>query len=67
MPLPQVPPVTLVPRDPAKTLVVRSDEAGLAIDGRTGCATGTGERLDLGWAIDVLHPRAARPNDVRDV
>jgi hypothetical protein len=32
--------------------------AGVSVDGRGLTATGTGERLDLGYAIDVLHPRA---------
>jgi hypothetical protein len=31
---------------------------GLAIDGWTSCPSWLGERLDLGWAIDVLHSAA---------
>jgi hypothetical protein len=35
------------------------DEAhGLRISPRTGLPSWTGERLDLGWAISALHPRA---------
>jgi hypothetical protein len=28
---------------------------------RTTCPGWLGERLDVGWAIDVLHPRALQP------
>jgi hypothetical protein len=31
-------------------------EAGLHITARTGLPLWLGERLDLGWAIDVLRP-----------
>ena len=31
---------------------------GLAITARTSCPQWLGERLDLGWALDVLHPLA---------
>ena len=34
---------------------------GRRIHARTACAGWLGERLDVGWAIDVLHPLAARP------
>jgi len=31
---------------------------GLHLDGKTARPTWPGERLDLGWALAVLHPRA---------
>jgi hypothetical protein len=31
----------------------------LAVHARTACAGWLGERLDVGYAIDVLHPLAA--------
>ena len=34
---------------------------GLRIHARTACPTWLGERLDLGYAIDVLHPLAQTP------
>jgi len=34
---------------------------GLAIDGWTACPVWYGERLDLPWAIGVLHPVANPP------
>ena len=35
------------------------DECGLNIHARTSMPGWLGERLDVGWAIDVLHPLAA--------
>jgi 5-methylcytosine-specific restriction endonuclease McrA len=63
-PLPDIPPPTTVPADPVKALRVCHDSQGLQVNARTGCAGWLGERLNVGWAIDVLHPLAqgARPN-----
>jgi ABC-type hemin transport system ATPase subunit len=47
-----------VPRDPTGALVAAHRARGLVIDGWTGCPAWLGERLDLGWAIAVLHPAA---------
>jgi hypothetical protein len=58
-PLPEVPPPAAAPAAPVAALRARSDAEGLHLDARTACATGLGERLDVGWAIDVLHPLAA--------
>jgi HNH endonuclease len=55
-PIPDVPPSPAVPRDPAQALVATNRAHGLAIDARTGLPSWCGERLNLGWAIDVLHP-----------
>jgi hypothetical protein len=57
-PLPDVPPPAAVPGDPVKALRVCHDSQGLRLHARTACAEWLGERLDVGWAIDVLHPRA---------
>jgi 5-methylcytosine-specific restriction endonuclease McrA len=55
-PLPEVPPPAAVPGDPIKIFRACHDSLGLHIDARTACAGWLGERLNLGWAIDVLHP-----------
>jgi hypothetical protein len=47
-------PIPEVPAAPAEA----NRGLGLAIDARTGLPSWCGERLDLGWAIDVLHPAA---------
>ena len=59
--LPTVPPSAAVPADPAGAVRVRHETQGLRIDARTARPSWLGERLDLGWAMDVLHPLAARP------
>jgi 5-methylcytosine-specific restriction endonuclease McrA len=59
-PLPEVPPPAAVPADPVTALRACHDSQGLRIDARTACAGWLGERLDLAWAIDVLHPLAQR-------
>src|SRR6266702_2120216 len=60
-PLPEVPPAAEVPADPVGALQRRHDAQGLRLNARTACAGWLGERLDVGWAIDVLHPLAATP------
>jgi 5-methylcytosine-specific restriction endonuclease McrA len=57
-PLPEVPPPTEVLGDAVKVLRTGHDAQGLRLDARTACPGWLGERLDVGWAIDVLHPRA---------
>ncbi len=59
-PLPDVPSPATVPADPVATLRARHVAEGLRLHARTGCAGWLGERLDVGWAIDVLHPLATR-------
>jgi hypothetical protein len=56
--LPDVPPPAAVPADPAGALRAQSIAQGLELHARTGLAHWFGERLDVGWVIDVLHPRA---------
>ena len=59
-PLPEVPPPAAVPADPVQALRARHDEQGLHLHARTALPSWLGERLDVGWAIDVLHPLARR-------
>ena len=58
--LPEVPPPAAVPADPVQALRARHDAQGLRLHARTACPSWLGERLDVGWAIDVLHPLATR-------
>jgi HNH endonuclease len=60
-PLPEVPSPTEVPGDGAKILRACHDAQGLRLNARTTCPGWLGERLDLGWAIHALHPRARGP------
>jgi 5-methylcytosine-specific restriction endonuclease McrA len=60
LPLPDVPPAPAVPADPIGSLESRHAADGLRLHARTACPAWLGERLDVGWAIDVLHP-LARP------
>jgi len=59
--LPEAPPSPAVPADPVGALRARHDAHGLRLHARTACAGWLGERLDVGWAIDVLHPLATTP------
>jgi len=58
--LPEVPPPAAVPADPVAVLRARHEAQGLSIDARTTIPGWLGEPLNVGWAIDVLHPLAAR-------
>jgi hypothetical protein len=57
--IPEVPPPKAVPVDPVGRLITQHRGLGLAIGPLTACPSWGGERLDLAWAIDVLHPAAA--------
>ena len=57
--LPEVPERAVVPQAPADALRARHDAQGLHIHARTAMPGWLGERLDVGYAIDVLHPVAA--------
>jgi len=50
---PVLPPV---PADPTTRMRTQHDVCGLHIDARTSMPGWQGERLDVGWAISVLHP-----------
>jgi hypothetical protein len=62
--LPDVPPPAKVPADPVETLRTQHASQGLRLHARTACAGWLGERLDVGWAIDVLHPLATGRNGI---
>jgi 5-methylcytosine-specific restriction endonuclease McrA len=53
-----VPPLPAIPDDPVRSLRALNEAHGLRLDGQTLCPTALWEHLDVGWAIDVLHPRA---------
>jgi hypothetical protein len=57
--VPEVPTPPAVDADPVQTLRARHETAGLGLDARTMIPGWRGERLDVGYAIDALHPRAA--------
>jgi 5-methylcytosine-specific restriction endonuclease McrA len=57
-PLPEVPSPSPVSAEPAATLQAQHAARGLRLHARTACPGWLGERLDVGWALDVLHPRA---------
>jgi len=57
-PLPDVPEPAAVPANPTDTLHAQNDAAGVQINARTATPGWQGERLDVGYAISVLHPRA---------
>ena len=58
-PLPYAVASPVTPRDPARALAVQNEALGLRIHPRTTCPSWLGERLDIGWALSVLHPGAA--------
>jgi hypothetical protein len=59
--LPNVPTPRLVHDNPVKILRAENEAAGLQVDAQTTRPGWLWERLDVGYAIDVLHPRALRP------
>jgi hypothetical protein len=59
-PLPEVPPAAMEGGDAVTMLRAHHDTLGLRLDARTTCPGWLGEPLNVGWAIDVLHPRAKR-------
>src|SRR5712692_7479945 len=63
-PLPEVPPPAAVVGDPVEVLRACHEAQGLRVDARTACPAWLGERLNVGWAIDVLHPLAQRPTSL---
>jgi hypothetical protein len=58
--LPDVSPLPRVPDDPVETLRELNEAEGLVLDAHTATPSWNGERLDVVYAIDVLHP-LARP------
>ena len=56
--VPEVPRSSQVPADPVGVLRASNKAEGLALHMRTATPLWQGERLDVGYAIDVLHPLA---------
>jgi uncharacterized protein DUF222 len=54
--LPEVPPPPQVPADPVKILRARHETEGSTCTRGPRSQVGWGSPLDVGWAIDVLHP-----------
>ena len=59
-PIPDVPPAVDVAADPTHILRARHEAEGLHLHARTATPRWMGERLDVGWVIDVLHPWPGR-------
>jgi hypothetical protein len=57
-PLPDVPPPVAVLADPVQALQASHNAQGLRLHARTACPRWLGEPLNVGYAIDVLHPLA---------
>jgi HNH endonuclease len=62
--IPEVPLPSAVPADPVHSLRAEHVAQGLRLHARTACPGWQGERLDVGWAIDVLHPLAVGPSPI---
>jgi hypothetical protein len=56
--LPDVPPPPDMPTDSVQVIRARNEAGRLALDAHTATPAWLGEGLDVGYAIDVLHPRA---------
>lgn len=56
--LPDAPAAPDVPEDPMEIIRGRHEAMGLALDAHTATPGWLGERIDVGYAIDVLHPLA---------
>jgi len=56
--LPEVPPPCDMPADPVRLLRSRHEAEGRVLRATTATPGWFGERLDVGWALDVLHPLA---------
>lgn len=57
--LPEVPAPGAVPAEPVEAIRACHAAQGLSIDARTGRSAWLGERLDLGWTLEVLRPLAS--------
>ena len=60
--IPDVPPPPQTQGDPVDHLRARHRSDGLNVHAHTATPGWQGERLDVGWAIDVLHPLATQLN-----
>src|SRR5881396_2387593 len=59
--IPDVPDPRVLPRDPMEVLQEANIADGLNLNSHTMTPDWLGERLDVGWAVDVLHPLAGNP------
>ena len=64
--IPDVPSPSSAPDDPVRALRARNEAAGLHLHAQTTRPGWLWERLDVGYAIDVLHPRALQPLTIGD-
>jgi hypothetical protein len=62
--IPDVPSPSSAPDDPVRALRARNEAAGLHLHAQTTRPGWLWERLDVGYAIDVLHPRALQPTPI---
>lgn len=60
--VPAAPAPAVAPPDPVDALRAQHDALGVQIHAHTSTPSWLGERLDLGYAIAVLHPLACRPS-----
>jgi len=58
--IPDVPSPIDLPDDPVQVIRAQNDAAGLTLHAHTATPSWLGERLDVGYAIDVLHPLAMK-------
>ena len=65
-PLPDVPLLPVILDDPVQALRARNEAAGLHLNAETTRPGWLWERLDVVWAIDVLHPRALQVTSAAD-
>lgn len=56
--IPDMPSGTAVVADPVESIRARNEAEGIRLDARTATPRWQGERLDVGYALDVLHPLA---------
>ena len=63
--LPDVPLTPIVPADPVQHLRLQHEAQGLRLNAKTTRPGWLGERLDVGYAIDVLHPLATNEANLR--
>ena len=56
--IPHVPPGIAITDDPFEAIRARNEAEGLELDAHSATPGWLGERLDVGYALDVLHPLA---------